>query len=107
MLYELGLDAEPIPDSKNSLTFTRWIETQILARLDAPVVLAFDEVDSTFDYDYRRDFFRMLRSWHNRRASRATWRRLGLALVISTERSLLIDNPTSAESRDFLCNRVE
>jgi hypothetical protein len=59
-------------------------------------VLAFDEADRVFDRDYRRDFFLMLRAWQNRRARSQDWRRLGLALVISTERNLLIEDATAS-----------
>jgi hypothetical protein len=77
------------------LDFGYWLEDHILKRVKEPIVIAFDEADRVFDYAYRRDFFSLLRSWHNERASfRNTWGRLGLVMVISTERNLLIDNAT-------------
>lgn len=51
-----------------------------------------DEVDRIFESDFRSDFFLMLRSWHNNRASSQIWKRLDLALVIATEPYHLIDN---------------
>ena len=45
-----------------------------------------------FDTDFRSDFFSMLRSWHNNRATVAAWKQLDLALVTSTEPYQLIDN---------------
>ncbi len=79
----------------DSLDFCFWIEDNILKRVSEPVVIGFDEVDRVFDYEYRHDFFTTLRSWHNdRAASKKTWGRLGLVMVISTERHLLVDNAT-------------
>jgi hypothetical protein len=56
------------------------------------VAIVFDEVDRVFGRSYQRDFFAMLRGWHNRRASHPDlWEKLNLTLVISTEPYLLID----------------
>ena len=51
-----------------------------------------DETDSLLQTEFYRDFFGLLRSWHNRRASRPAWETLNLVLVISTEPYLLIDD---------------
>jgi hypothetical protein len=51
-----------------------------------------DEVDSVFETDFRSDFFSMLRSWHNNRATSSIWKGLDLALVTSTEPYQLIEN---------------
>jgi hypothetical protein len=75
--------------------FTLWLQRQILKRIEEPIALAFDEADSVLDQAYREAFFSMLRAWHNRRARlNSPWRMLDLALVISTEPHLLIDDPT-------------
>jgi hypothetical protein len=55
-------------------------------------VLAMDEVECVFDTDFRSDFFSMLRSWHNNRATTPIWKQLDLALVTSTEPYQLIEN---------------
>ena len=94
--HELHPDDASEPVLNNPLRFTHWLERQILTRVSEAIVLAFDEADRVFDRDYRQDFFRMLRSWQNRRARSQDWRRLGLALVISTERNLLIDDATAS-----------
>jgi hypothetical protein len=70
----------------------RFVERQILPAFDKPVVLAMDESDCLLQTGFYRDFFGMLRSWHNRRATRAAWQRLNIVLVISTEPYLLIDD---------------
>lgn len=56
------------------------------------LVLALDEVDKIFSADFRNDFFAMLRSWCNRRATAPIWKQLDLALVTSTEPYQFIDD---------------
>jgi hypothetical protein len=76
----------------NSQRCTRYVGRAILRELGAPLVLAMDEVETIFDTEFRSDFFGMLRSWHNSRATSPIWRQLDLALVTSTEPYQLIDN---------------
>jgi hypothetical protein len=76
----------------NSQRCTRYVERYLLKEIDAPLVLAMDEVESMFDAEFRSDFFGMLRGWHNSRAAKPAWRRLDLALVSSTEPYQLIAN---------------
>jgi hypothetical protein len=71
---------------------TSYVEDYLLADIDGSLVLAIDEADSILDTDFRSDFFGMLRAWHNNRARSQTWKRLDLALVISTEPYQLIEN---------------
>ena len=76
----------------NTQRCTRYVERYLLRELGQPIVLAMDEVECTFDTDFRSDFFSMLRSWHNKRATKAIWKNLDLALVTSTEPYQLIEN---------------
>ena len=71
---------------------TRYMERYILKELDAPLLLAMDEVDIIFDTPCRSDFFGMLRSWHNSRAINPLWKNLDLTLVTSTEPYQFIDD---------------
>ncbi|MEO1393054.1 MAG: AAA-like domain-containing protein [Cyanobacteria bacterium J06634_5] len=71
---------------------TRYVGRHILKSLDGPLVLAMDEVERMFDTPFRNDFFSMLRSWHNQRATKKLWKNLDLALVTSTEPYQLIDD---------------
>jgi hypothetical protein len=80
------------PKLGNSQCCTRYISRYILKELDKPLVLAMDEVDKVYDADFRNDFFGMLRSWHNSRATMPIWKQLDLALVTSTEPYQLIDD---------------
>ncbi|OYE00853.1 AAA-like domain-containing protein [Nostoc sp. 'Peltigera membranacea cyanobiont' 232] len=76
----------------NSQRSTRYVGRYLLKEFGNPLVLAMDEVERVFDTDFRSDFFGMLRSWHNSRATAAIWKQLDLALVTSTEPYQLIDN---------------
>jgi hypothetical protein len=76
----------------NTQRCTRYVGKYLLPTLDQPLVLAMDEVETMFDTDFRSDFFGMLRSWHNNRATKPIWKQLDLALVTSTEPYQLIDN---------------
>jgi hypothetical protein len=76
----------------NTQRCTRYMGRHLLPKLGSPLVLALDEVETIFDADFRADFFSMLRSWHNSRASAPIWKQLDLALVTSTEPYQLIGN---------------
>ncbi|MDZ8184085.1 MAG: AAA-like domain-containing protein [Nostoc sp. ChiSLP02] len=76
----------------NSQRCTRYVGRYLLKEFGNPLVLAMDEVERVFDTEFRSDFFGMLRSWHNSRATTPIWKQLDLALVTSTEPYQLIDN---------------
>ncbi|MUG92060.1 TIR domain-containing protein [Scytonema sp. UIC 10036] len=77
----------------NSQRCTRYVSRHILKGLGKqPLVLAMDEVDKVFDAEFRNDFFGMLRSWHNCRATTPIWKNFDLTLVTSTEPYQLIDD---------------
>ena len=76
----------------NSQRCTRYMSRHLLKTLASPLVLAMDEVESVFDTEFRSDFFGMLRSWHNNRATTPIWKQLDLVLVTSTEPYQLIAN---------------
>jgi len=76
----------------NSQRCSRYVSRHLLAQLQQPLVLAMDEVESIFDTAFRSDFFGMLRTWHNNRATDPIWKKLDLALVTSTEPYQLIEN---------------
>jgi hypothetical protein len=63
-----------------------------LQQAERPILLAMDEVDVLQTTPFSRDFFGLLRSWHNLRAGDVLWRRLTLMMAISTEPYLLIDH---------------
>ncbi|MEM8611711.1 MAG: AAA-like domain-containing protein [Cyanobacteria bacterium P01_H01_bin.105] len=69
---------------------TRYVGRHILKNLEQPLMLAMDEVERIFDTPFRNDFFSMLRSWHNQRATKKIWKQLDLTFVTSTEPYQLI-----------------
>jgi hypothetical protein len=71
---------------------TNYIRRHVLHHVDGSLVLAIDEADRMFGCPFRSDFFGMLRSWHNGRRPGKPFKRLDLALVISTEPHFLIDD---------------
>jgi predicted DNA-binding transcriptional regulator AlpA len=73
-------------------TFNRFLEREVLGRLDQEILLAIDEADVLLEATYRKHFFALLRAWDARRAFDSTWRRLNLVMVISTHPYLLIDD---------------
>lgn len=76
----------------NPLACTFYMQDYLLTELDGALVLAMDEVESTFGTTFRSDFFAMLRGWHNSRATEPIWKQLDLVLVTSTEPYQLIED---------------
>jgi len=94
---ELELDEEAVEQAwtgsrSSTKKLIRFMEKHVLPSFDEPIVLAMDEADSLLQTDFYKDFFGLLRSWHNRRASRPVWEKLNMVLVVSTEPYLLIDD---------------
>jgi hypothetical protein len=91
LLRRFDLATDNLPAIESGLDATDLIEKRLLDRIDAPVVLAFEEVDRLLGKPWQNDFFGMLRTWHNKRWEDA-WSRLDLALVIATEPYLLVNS---------------
>ena len=63
-----------------------YFEHYLLAEISQPVVLGLDDIDRLFDYpDLARDFFGLLRTWHEEAKNRDIWKKLRLVVVHSTE----------------------
>jgi len=73
-------------------TFNRFLQKEMLQRIDNPILLAIDEADLLLGAEYQKHFFALLRAWDSRRAFDADWRKLNLVMVISTHPYLLIDD---------------
>jgi len=118
---QLGLDCDPFaswrPMFGANTNFERFIQTNVLSKVQEPVIWAIDEVDRLFALPYSGDFFGMVRSWHNRRAARAeeTWSRFTVALAYATEAHLFISDlnqspfnvGTRLELADFGLSQVD
>ncbi len=99
--------AVEVPEIGGQIQLLNFMEDQILPALEAPTVLAFDEVGRVLGRPYQQDFFSMLRLWHEHVSSPLypDWTDLDLALVISTEPHLLID--TAYRSPFTVGHRIE
>jgi hypothetical protein len=88
---------------------TRYMEQQILEKMDGPVIVAIDETDAIFQTTFSQDFFSMLRSWHNKRADpiRRSWKKLDIILSTSTEPQFFIDRPHESPFNVGVTLRVE
>lgn len=92
---ELDLDESLLDQAwqgtrSSSVKLQRFLEKQVLPGLNQPLILAMDEADSLLWTNFYIDFFGLLRSWHNRRATNPEWDKFNMVLVISTEPYLLI-----------------
>ena len=68
------------------------LERHVLVNNERPVLLAMDEIDRLQFTDFPVEFFGLMRSWHNRRATHPVWNKLSILMAISTEPYLLIDD---------------
>lgn len=84
------------PRRAQIINCSRYLSKYIIPQLDQPLVLAMDEVERMLFSPFRTNFFGMLRSWHNDRASDENFARLTLFLSSSTEPYLLIDDPNQS-----------
>lgn len=97
LCHELGVDVAHVDQAWNcrlapQKKLTNLIEDHILPQFEAPIVFALDEADALLTTQFYQHFFGLLRSWHNRRAMSLEWEKFNIALVISTEPYLLIDD---------------
>jgi len=91
LLRRMDLPADNLPAVESGLDVSDLVESRILERIEQPVVFAFEEVDRVLGRPWQKDFFAMLRTWHNRRWE-PDWARVDLAMVIATEPYLLVDS---------------
>jgi transcriptional regulator with XRE-family HTH domain len=63
-----------------------YFEEYVLTKIDCPLVLALDEVDRIFPYPHiAKDFFGLLRNWHEEAKTYSIWKKLRLVVAHSTE----------------------
>ena len=67
---------------------------ELISSLDAPLVWFMDEADRLFHADFGSDFFALVRSWHNARATDpdGPWTRFTVVIAYATEARLFIRN---------------
>jgi len=91
---QLGESRETAPPRiQRQPELAKYVEGTLLSAIDGSLVIAFDEMDRVLGRRYQEDFFSMLRYWHNQRADPCLrWQKLGLAIAISTEPYLFIED---------------
>ncbi|MGC9525360.1 MAG: AAA-like domain-containing protein [Limnospira sp.] len=68
------------------MSCTFYMRSHVLETIDAPIILILDEVNVLFDYlNLARDFFSMLRAWHEESKDAEIWQKLRLVISNSTE----------------------
>ena len=76
--------------SKMSCNF--YIQACILQQIDSPLVLALEEVNEIIEHpQIAKEFFSLLRFWHERTKTDANWQKLRLIMVHSTEIYIPLD----------------
>ncbi|HEY9849797.1 MAG TPA: AAA-like domain-containing protein [Leptolyngbyaceae cyanobacterium] len=70
----------------SKVSCTIYFESYLLSQVDLPLVLVLNEVNRLFEYpDIGREFFPLLRFWHEQARTLEIWQQLRLILAHSTE----------------------
>lgn len=73
-------------DIGSKVSCKMYFEGHLLEQIDSPLVLIFNEVNRIFEYpNIVKDFFPMLRFWHEMAQQVETWQKLRLVVAHSTE----------------------
>ncbi len=71
---------------------TAYFEDHLLKKLDKPLILVLEEIDSLFAYtSVADDFLSLFRLWHEEAKNNNTWQKLHLIITYSTENYVLVD----------------
>ncbi|MBV6627280.1 MAG: AAA-like domain-containing protein [Rivularia sp. (in: Bacteria)] len=69
-----------------------YIQACVLQQIDSPLVLALEEVNEIIEHpQIAKEFFSLLRFWHERTKADANWQKLRLIMVHSTEIYIPLD----------------
>jgi tetratricopeptide (TPR) repeat protein len=72
--------------------FVEFIETVLLVEMTQPIVLFFDEIDSMLKFDFKDDFFALIRACYEQRTEQPDYHRLTFALLgVATPADLIQD----------------
>ncbi|MCA2938643.1 MAG: AAA-like domain-containing protein [Microcystis sp. M113S1] len=75
---------------------TAYFEDHLLKKLDKPLILVLEEIDSLFVYaSVADDFLSLFRLWHEEAKNNNTWQKLHLIITYSTENYVPADLNTS------------
>lgn len=85
------------PEGTNNRKLLRFFRDVVGKAIPGPVVIFFDEIDSTLRLPYSDDFFTALRTIYNERASEEVYARLTFCVVgVATPNELVKDQRTTA-----------
>ncbi|WP_298918646.1 AAA-like domain-containing protein [uncultured Nostoc sp.] len=89
---EIRLDDYWDEDIGSKVSCTLYLQEYLLEKIDAPVVLALDEVNRIFEYpEISSDFLPLLRSWYEDASELEIWQKLRLVVVHATEAYIPLD----------------
>lgn len=91
-------DAQWQPSRSANRNFERFVRSTVLGSGRDRIVLAFDEADRLFPFEYGNEVFGLFRTWHNARGLEPAgpWKRLTLAIAYATEAHLFISDPNQS-----------
>ena len=73
-------------DIGSKMSCTLYVEEYILEKIETPIILALEESSELFEYpDIAKEFFSMLRTWHEYAKHHSVWQALRLIIIQSTE----------------------
>ena len=74
------------PDLGSNVSCTNYLQGEVLAQVESPLVIAMDNTHRLFEYPaIAQDFLPLLRVWHEEARNLASWAKLRLVVVYSTE----------------------
>jgi hypothetical protein len=95
---ECNLDDHWFESAGSKLNCTNYMQEQILARVNTPLVVALDTVHYLMEHPYiAKNFFTMLRSWYEQARVRPQWQKLRLILAHVAD----LDLPLQAHQSPF------
>lgn len=104
------------PARAPNINFENYIIREVMDKIEGHVVIAMDEVDRLFAFDFASEVFGLFRSWFNARSANPEmpWGRLTQAFVYATEPHLFITDQfqspfnvgTKMEMQDFSIDQV-
>ncbi|HIK03610.1 MAG TPA: AAA-like domain-containing protein [Trichormus sp. M33_DOE_039] len=86
---EWWYEREDIPPVQR---FVEFLETVLLVEISQPIVIFFDEIDSVLKFDFKDDFFALIRACYEQRSQQPEYNRLTFALLGTTTPSDLIQD---------------
>jgi|GEM_PF-746272 len=95
--FELEIDLSRWWSDRGHLTpiqrFSQFLEIILLQKIDRNIVIFFDEIDRILDFDFKDDFFALIRAYYNQRATQVLYQKLSFCLLGVAKPADLIQDP--------------